>query len=125
MSLVSLSGLLARLGLDQDSMSDEDINRALGDLEDAEGLVLDIGGVEDVALLTERQSASLARIIYRVARRGFTNPDELSAETAGDYSYTRKGVGLGSDDLYQIRIALGSGRQSAFSINPTSSEFWL
>jgi len=75
--------------------SEEDLGEAESVLDEASELVREESGQTWVdpesGLLTTPRIVKV--IVLRAAERRLRNPDGLSAETAGDYSYQRNGVG--------------------------------
>lgn len=76
--------------------SDEDLAEAESALDEASAIVRDESGNDWVSPADPTILAvpTIVKIItLRVAERKLRNPDGYSAETAGDYSYQRNGVG--------------------------------
>jgi len=76
--------------------SEEDVAEAESALDEASEIVREESGTswispEDPSVITAPRIVKI--ITLRVAERKLRNPDGLSSETAGDYSYQRNGVG--------------------------------
>jgi len=77
-------------------VSDEDLAEAESALDEASEIVREESGntwVDPVNPTVVTAPRIIKIIVLRVAERKLRNPDGLSSETAGDYSYQRNGVG--------------------------------
>ena len=76
--------------------TDDDLSEAESALDEASEIVREESrntwvSPEDATVITAPRIVKI--IVLRVAERKLRNPDGLSSETAGDYSYQRNGVG--------------------------------
>lgn len=91
--LAKVSDLEARM---KRTFEDADADEAAAALEEASEIVREESrntwvSPEDSSVITAPRIVRI--IVLRVAERKLRNPDGLSSETAGDYSYQRNGVG--------------------------------
>jgi len=92
--LAKVSDLEARMK--REFTTDEDLAEAESALDEASEIVREESrkawvDPDDSSIVTAPRIVRI--IVLRVAERKLRNPDGLSSETAGDYSYQRNGVG--------------------------------
>lgn len=106
-ALAAVSALEVRLGYDQGSLAGVDLARAQAALDDVSAEVLDIA---DTDWTTDTVPASVVRVVLAAAKRIYLNPQDLSSEQAGDYSWranVRGGDLLTPSEVDRVKTAAG------------------
>lgn len=105
--------------------SDGDLSEAESALDEASEIVREESGDTWISPLDSSVTAPriVKIIVLRVAERKLRNPDGLSSETAGDYSYQRNGVGA-DGGLYltpwEIKVLHRQAGRTGLWIQPTT-----
>lgn len=109
--LAGVPDLEARLGRE---LSEDETGRATALLDDASALVRDVAGKTWIDPETDELlpvPGSIRWVVLRAAERAIRNPEGYIQESAGDYSYQRRGaepgVYLTAGEERAIRKAIG------------------
>lgn len=105
--LAAVGALEVRLGYVEGSLAGADLARAQAALDDVSAEVLDIA---ETVWTADTVPASVVRVVLAAAKRIYLNPQDLSSEQAGDYSWranVRGGDLLTPGETDRVKAAAG------------------